>query len=284
MQPIQRALGFWIRYQDIRLAQKRIHNLFAPPIIVDRDAVLNAERKGKLEAVDVSFSYHEDGSAPILRNINLSLKLGDAISVSGGHAGGKSTLLKLLAGLSKPTSGSILVDGVPAHRFPAAQLVVHVGYLATKGTIFNGTVRDNLSGFDPTMERAGLEMAGLLGIEQTISSLPLGYDTVLTDGGSDAIPSGLRQCIALARVLTRKPRILLFDNADRALDQEHYNQLFRLLGRLKGKVAMIIVSDDRNFLRLAKDDYMLVDGQLVERDLSRDSKVYDVQAFQELPI
>ena len=284
MQPIQRALGFWIRYQDIRLAQRRVQNVFAAPTTVDEEAASKAERRGQLELIDLSFSYNEDGSAPVFQDINLSLKLGDSISISGGHAGGKSTLLKSMAGLSKPTTGSVLIDGVPAHTIPARRLVDHVGYLATTGTIFSGTIRDNLSGFDPEMEVAGLEMAGLLGIERAISSLPLGYDTVLTDSGSDSISSGLRQCIALSRVLARKPRLLLFDNADRTLDQDNYNHLFRLLGRLKGKVAMVIVSDDRNFLRLAKEDYLLIGGHLVKRDSMQDSKVHDVRAFQALPI
>lgn len=284
MQPIQRALGFWIRYQDIYLAQRRSERLFAPSVTVDSDIASAAARKGSLEIVDLSFSYHEDGKEPIFQGINLSLKLGDSISVSGGLASGKSTLLKLMAGLSMPTSGSVLIDGVEAHRFPARDLAEHVGYLATTGTIFNGTVRENLSGFDASMEGPGLEMARLLGIEQVISSLPLGYDTSLVDGGSDAIPSGLRQCIALARVLARKPRLLLFDSADRALDQDNYNHLFRLLGRLEGKVAMVIISDDRNFLRLAKEDYLLVGGQLVKRGEMLDSKIHDVRAFQELPL
>lgn len=262
MQPIQRALGLWIRFQDISLANQRVQRLFAPPTMTDLDLASSAtDRKGKLDVENLTFSYNDDGADPLFRDINLSLKLGDSISVSGGHASGKSTLLKLLTGLSKPTSGSVLIDGIEAHCYPSRELVGHVGYLATRGTIFNGTVSENLCGFDPSMELASREMARLLGIEQTIASLPHGYDTNLSDGGADAIPSGIRQCIALARVLAHKPRLLLFDNADRALDQENYNHLFRLLGRLKGKASMIIVSDDRNFLRLAQAECLLVDGQ-----------------------
>lgn len=282
MQPIQRALGFWIRFQDIRLAKKRIQGLFASPLMVADEAAADPKRPGSVQVENLAFSYEKDGTSPVLKDINLRLKIGDVISISGGHAAGKSTLLKLIAGLAQPTSGSILIDGAEPHGMPTRALAKHVGYLPTNGTIFSGTVRDNLRGFDPEMEQAGMEMASLLGIEHAISSLPLGYDTVLTDGGADAIPSGLRQCIALARVLARKPRILLFDNADRALDQENYNQLFRLLGLIKGRTAMIIVSDDRNFLRLAKEEFLLVDGQLTKRDISRDSKAYDVKAFQEL--
>ncbi|MDH3664647.1 MAG: ATP-binding cassette domain-containing protein, partial [Alphaproteobacteria bacterium] len=283
MQPIQRALGLWIRFQDISLADQRVQRLFAAPIMTDSDLDSSTvDRKGKLDVEDLTFSYDKDGADPLFRDINLSLKLGDSISVSGGHASGKSTLLKLLAGLSKPTSGSVLIDGIEAHSYPSRELVSHVGYLATRGTIFNGTVLENLSGFDPSMELASRELARLLGIEDTIASLPHGYDTNLSDGGADAIPSGIKQCIALARVLAHKPRLLLFDNADRALDQENYNHLFRLLGRLKGKASMIIVSDDRNFLRLAQAEYLLVDGHLVERDVTQDSKVHDVKAFKEL--
>ncbi|MGI9434573.1 MAG: peptidase domain-containing ABC transporter [Geminicoccaceae bacterium] len=284
MQPIQRALGIWIRYQDVQLAKNRVDRLFATPIMIDSAFELPAQRKGSLELRDLAFSYQDDGSKPLFRKINLSLGPGDWISVSGGYGSGKSALLKLMAGLLKPTSGSVLIEGVDAHSFPTTNLVKYVGYLATKGTIFDGTVRDNLSAFNPDMEIGAIEMARFLGIEQAIASMPLGYDTVVTDSGSDSIPSGLKQCIALARVLAHKPRLLLFDNADRALDQDNYNHLFRLLGRLKGKVAMVIVSDDRNFLRLAKEEYLLVDGHLVKQDVTLDSKVHDVRAFQELPL
>ena len=283
MQPIQRALSFWIRYHDVQLAKKRVRSLFSPAVMVDAVGLDETERDGRLDLRDLVYAY-DDGDDPVIDGVSLSLKRGDIISVSASGAAGKSTLLKLMAGLVRPTSGSVLIDGIEAHRFSAEQLARHVGYLATTGTIFNGTVRENLSGFDPQAEVAGIDMARLLGIDDIITSLPLGYETVLKDSGSDAIPTGLRQCIALARVLARRPRLLLFDNADRALDRDNYNQLYRLLGRLKGVVSMVIISDDRNFLRMAKQEYILTDGKLTNHQVKTDSKAHKVSAFRQLKL
>ncbi|MGI9493467.1 MAG: peptidase domain-containing ABC transporter [Geminicoccaceae bacterium] len=282
MQPIQRALSLWIRYHDMQLAKTRVQSLFSPAVVVDAAGLEETEREGQLELRDLVFDYGDEGAEPIIDGVSLSLKRGDIISVSASGAAGKSTLLKLMAGLARPTPGSVLIDGVDAHRFSAEQLASHVGYLATTGTIFNGTVRENLSGFDPKAEVTGIDMARLLGIDDVITSLPLGYETLLRDSGSDAIPTGLRQCIALARVLARRPRLLLFDNADRALDRDNYNHLYRLLGRLKGVVSMVIISDDRNFVRMAKQEYTLADGKLTTHQVKTDSKAHNVSGFRQL--
>jgi len=100
----------------------------------------------------------------------------------------------------------------------------------------------------------------------------------------DRVPDGLRQRIALARVLALKPRLLLFDNADKGLDRESYNHVYRLMGRLKGKATMIIVSNDRNLLDLADRTYELNDGVLRKTDYADDRQLYDAKPYQQLDL
>ena len=118
-----------------------------------------------------------------------------------------------------------------------------------------------------------------LGIVEAVALLPNGFKTTISDSVTDPIPPGLKQRIAIARSLARKPSVIMFDNADRGLDREGYNLVFKTLGRLKGKITMIFVSDDRNILRLADKEYYLVDGKLEERP-PEDSKIFSLLPFQ----
>lgn len=281
IQPVQRALGVWIRFQNYRLAKDRVNGIFSLPKTAWLDGIAAIDRTGRIDIVNVSFGRSE-GRLPLLSNVNLSLPPGYSIAIGGEDENAKSTLLQLMAGLYRPSSGSILIDDMEATHYPAELLAEHVGYLPAHGIIFQGTIRDNLTGFDDTHFKAAEEIVELLGMKEAIAKLPRGYDTKLNDGPGDPIPPGLKQCIAIARVLANKPRLLLFDNAEAALDKDNYNHLFRLLGRLKGRATLVIVSDDRNFLGLAQDEYMLEGGKLKARNFTMDAKFHDVRPHREL--
>lgn len=281
IQPVQRALGVWIRLQNYHLAKERVNGIFALAKTTWMEGIEGLDRNGGLDLVNVSFAPSKE-EPPILNNVTMSLPPGHAVAIGGDDESAKSTLLQLMAGLYAPSSGSILIDEMEATHYPAELLTSHVGYLPAHGVIFQGTLRDNLTGFVDSRLEAVEEIVELLGMKEAIAKLPRGYDTKLNDGPGDPIPPGLKQCVAIARVLAQKPRLLLFDNADEALDKESYNHLFKLLGRIKGRATLVIVSDDRNFLGLAQDEYVLEGGQLEARKFTRDSKAHDVQPRQAL--
>ncbi len=271
MQPVQRALSFWVSFQEFRLAQQKIDELFALPLQEKASKSALKDPKGKLEIKNLNFSY-EGNSHKVFRNLNLSLAFGKVISLGGPPGDGKTTLLKLITGLYEPVSGEILIDGVEPFRIPSANLPQYVGYLPSQADIFQGTIMDNLTCFRPEMEERALEISGYLGIDKVVSKLSQGYQTLLFDGPADPITPGMKQRITIGRVLVNKPRLLLFDFADKSLDKDGYNHVFRLLGQLKGQVSMILVSNDRNILHLAQEEYVFEDGKLVALDDSRYSK------------
>ena len=133
----------------------------------------------------------------------------------------------------------------------------HIALVENSSTIFRGTIRDNLTRFGLVSEDEVRSIGEWLGIDSIIADLPAGLNTFLEGSDSDSLPPGLKQKIAIARALAPRPKIILFDNAEQAIDLKGYHELYRLLGRIKGRATMIIMSDDMNFRSLADTHYQL---------------------------
>lgn len=268
IQPIQRVLGTWLRLQDLAIARRQAQAVFSLPVQARTNARPTQTPQGRVTLEDVSFAY--DGASPLLKNISLRIEPGEAIAISGDRAGGKSALLQVIAGVLTAQKGSVRVDGVNPAEYGLSALQGRIGYMPQHGTIFRGTIMENLTGFRPGEDNAARarEAAEELGLDSVIDVLPRGYQTLLTDTAADPVPPGVKQRIALARVLAARPAVLLFDDADQALDKEGYNRLFRLMGRLKSTTTLVMVSHDQNLLSFADRHYRLENGMLVlERDM-----------------
>ncbi len=281
MQPVQRALGFWTGLQDIALAHEKIAAHFTGNV-ANNSAVETMEREGRVKLDNVSFGYAS--GEKILDRVSLNIRPNEVVSIIGEHGVGRQTLLKLIAGIHPPSDGTIEVDGVSPHLYSSEELVEHIGYLPSTGVIFHGTIYENLSRFGRVREERVKEICSLLGLDEEISMLPAGYETKLEGTNADTIPPGLRQRIAIARVLAAKPRLLLFYNADRALDKEGYNHVYQLLARLKGRVTMVLVTNDQNLQRLADSYYRLENGKLSRGDLDHSGEWQGIQPYQEMRV
>jgi len=281
MQPVQRALGLWTRFQSFFIDKQELSEIFALPVISRGNGQV-VEVRGDLLLDNLAFRFRGQ-EKDLLKDVNLQLRAGQSISLTGGSGSGKTTLLYLMAGLLSPTGGRLHVDGLAPDRMPPAMLAEHVGYLPEKGEVFVGTIRENLTFFGTVPEEDAMTAARKLGIDQAVALLPEGYETMLSDRVTDPIPPGIKQRIAIARILANKPRIILFNNADRGLDRNGYNCLFTLLGRLKSRTVQVIISDDHNILRLADREFSLSDGRLRET-APADSKKHSVLPFRELHI
>jgi ATP-binding cassette subfamily C protein LapB len=214
----------------------------------------------------------------------ISTSGGESILLTGAHGSGKTLLLQLLAGIyPRRAKAQSTVDGRNILRYASEDLIRHVGLIRSEGVIFRGTIRDNMTCFGQIPEKEVQEIAALLKLDRDIARLPSGFDTLLTGTNTDSIPPGLKQRIAMTRVLAPKPRIILFDNADRALDREGYNLVYNLLARLKGRASMVLVSDDFNIRGLAtRVSAALKNGKLVETEESYSTN--QVKPYTELSI
>jgi ATP-binding cassette subfamily C protein LapB len=281
MQPIQKTLFLWTQFQEYRIGNDQAEKMFAINQI-KRQEIAPGEtgELGTVKIKNVSFNY---GDKRILNNVSLNLKVPEVISIHGPNDSGKSTLMKLIAGVSEVTEGSILIDGIEAASYSSEELVKHIGFISAETIVFQGSVLENITAFDETMESQAVEIAKMLNLDVEIALMPKGYDTKVSDGIADIISPGIKQRVAIARVLLHKPKIILFNNADKGLDREGYNLLVKLLILLKGGTTMIIVSDDYNINSLADKRYVLENGALEEIDVT-DSSIYDVKPYKELKI
>lgn len=281
MQPVQKALALWTRYQDFVLASDNIIELRNIPqrILLDQEASDQPFPDGRLTLQGIHFQF-AGAASPVLNGVNLALTRGDTVLLSGGHGSGKSTLFDLIARVHRPAAGTITLDGQDIRRFPADALTRHVGLVRTRPLIFRGTIRDNVTCFGQYGDSAAREISSLMGIDGDIAKLPGGFDTFLSGNNTDLISPGLKQRISIVRALVPKPRLILFDNADRSLDREGYEMIYSLLARLKGKATMVLISDDENIRALAERHYALEAGHIYQRDITRVNN--NISAYREL--
>ncbi len=267
IQPIQRILGTWLRLQDIAIARQQTQSLFDLPTQT-RTVAAMPPLEGQITLEDITFQTHAHDT-PLLDHISLAIQAGEIVAFSGDQGSGKSTLLQIVAGLLHPTMGSVRLDHCHPSLYQPTELVKQIAYLPQRATIFKGSLIDNITGFrtDTASIAAAKQVGQQLGLDVIVNNLPRGYQTLLTDSPADPVPPGVKQRIALARALLYPPSILLFDDADRALDKDGYNLLFRLIGRLKGQTTILLVSQDQNLLSFADRSYHLERGHLIEQEI-----------------
>jgi len=276
MQPIQKILSLWTRFQDFYSAQKEVKNLFDYKIPDHESLPEDWTFKGSFEIKNLHFSIDEEivkeenstqnrkpKKLKVVDGINLKMKIGECIGISEQHGIGKTTLLHLLAGFYKPDSGQILIDDIDINKIPLNQLYQHIGLISENGEILKGTILENLTFFGQISWEDVEPVADLLKITEAVAVLPSGWETNLFNSPADVIPPGLKQRICIARTLAQKPEIIFFDNADVSLDIEGYQSLFSILGKIKKRTIIIMVTQDRNFMEIADKEFHFIEGKLV---------------------
>jgi ABC-type bacteriocin/lantibiotic exporter with double-glycine peptidase domain len=186
---------------------------------------------GRITLNDVSFRYG-DRSPLVVRNVSIDIKAGSTVAIVGRSGCGKSTLASLIAGMYRPVEGRILFDGHDASRLELKSLRRQLGVVFQAPYLFQGSIRSNISLTEPSLplDRV-IQAARQACIHEDIDRMPMGYDSLLADGGS-SMSGGQRQRIALARALVHKPAIMILDEATSALDAETERRVMDNLARL----------------------------------------------------
>lgn len=263
MAPLQRALGTWTRFQTFVLARERMAALFAMNEEAPAGLPKLPKPEGALSLEGVSFHYG-DGRV-VIDQACLDIKSGECVVISSGNGSGKTTLLALMQGALRPQGGRVLVDGRDLSQFEPQSVREQIAYLPQHGVLFQGSILQNITMFRPELDDLAMETAALLGLDEVVSSMALGFDTPVGDGAYDSLPRGIKQRIAIARALVNNPRIVLFDEANTAVDTTGDNYLRVWLERAKGKRTLVLVTSRPSLAKLADRAYDLKDGRLMPR-------------------
>lgn len=258
--PFQKSIAFLQRTNDLHLAQDKVDNIFKLPMIRNQENVIE-NPEGHIELKDVSFQYAKTKDV-VVDQLSLDVAPNSCIAFCNNPYSGRTTLLNLIAGISVPNGGKVLIDGFDPVHLSREHYHKVIGFCANNGPIFQGTIRENLSFFGAYEDSVIEKISVQLGIDKAIQFLPLGYETLLFDSASDPISPGIKQRIAIARILAADPKILLLDHADSSMDFEGV-MLFRdYIKSVKGKKTIIIVSSDTKIIDLGDIKYRIEQGKI----------------------
>jgi ABC-type bacteriocin/lantibiotic exporter with double-glycine peptidase domain len=218
--------------------------------------------RGAVALEGVSFRYHEQGP-PVLQGIDLAIAPGTSVALVGPSGSGKSTLLKLIAGLYAPGAGRVRYDGQDLWELDLRAVRQQIGVVPQHPYIFGATVRDNIALTAPEAPLDRVEGAARLAqLHDDIAALPMGYETIVSDGGA-SLSGGQRQRLAIARAVLRRPAILLLDEATSALDATVEASI---VGSLRGlRCTRVTVAHRLSTVRHADLIVVLDRGRIVER-------------------
>ncbi|MCW2350863.1 peptidase domain-containing ABC transporter [Sphingobium sp. B12D2B] len=197
----------------------------------------HADFSGRIELRDVHFAYGPH-DPPVLRGVDLVIKPGDHVAITGASGSGKTTLAKIILGLIDPTKGQVLIDGQPLPQFGRRAFRQYVAAVLQDDVLYAGSIADNVAAFgeiDPDRLRDCLKAAAIL---EDIEAMPMRTETLVGDMGS-TLSGGQKQRILLARALYREPALLLLDEGTAHLDLEHEAMVNRAVAAL-GITRLII--------------------------------------------
>lgn len=278
LNPLAALNGLAVRMQQARSSYKTLTGIMQAPSDRDSEKGYAARpiREATLSARDLRFAYGPN-SPVVVRDFAAEIRRGEKVAILGRVGSGKTSLLKVLAGLYQPSEGLVMVDGVDVRQVDPAEYRKAVLYVGQHAQLFYGTLRENLKlGAPFATDEQMMKAAAGVGVHAFAQQHPSGYDLLVGERGEN-ISGGLRQAIALARAMLVEPDVLLLDEPTSAMDTGTEQTSMRALFDFARDRTVVLVTHRLQLLDFV-DRVMVIDHGVRMTDGPKDQVM---QAMQE---
>lgn len=263
--PLNEVANLYHAFQAALAGAERVFEIMdeLPEVDAPAKARPRPPIRGEVTFENVCFAYRKD--VPVLKNVSLHAEAGQTIALIGPTGAGKTTIVNLLTRFYELDAGRILIDGVDLRDYPKEQLRRQLGIVLQDTFLFTGTVRDNIRyGRLDASDAEVLEAARLANADTFIHRLPQGYDTLLTERGSN-LSHGQRQMLAIARAILADPAILILDEATSSIDTRTERHIQEAMQRLMQGRTSFVIAHRLSTIEGADQILTIQGGEVVER-------------------
>ena len=268
--PVNSLLNIQVDWIRSMAMFTRIFEYFDMPVEIKNapDAIVPDHAEGSVEFRHVGFCYEPERK--ILKDVSFRLESGRSVAIVGPSGSGKSTTINLIPRLYDVQEGEVLFDGTDVRKLDLTFLRSSIGVVTQETYLFNGTIRENLLYVRPDATEEELEEAcRKANIWDFIEKQEKGLDTVVGNRGLK-LSGGEKQRISIARVLLRKPALLIFDEATASLDSISEAKIQEAIDPLVNSCTSILIAHRLSTILSADEIIVLKDGQIVERGVHKD--------------
>lgn len=270
-----------------QVSAERINEVLERDVNIKEGSVSEGNEKGTVEFKNVSFRYPH-ASEDELSNISFKINKGQTLAIIGATGSGKTTLISLIPRFYDATEGEVLVDGVNVKNYKFDTLYDKLGYVTQKAVLFAGSIRENVFFGESDAPETDDELKNAIELSQAeefVDKLPDGTEHMISQMGRN-VSGGQKQRLSIARALSRKPEILVFDDSFSALDYKTDAKLREGLNEKLGDTTKIIVAQRISTIRHADKIIVLDRGEAVgmgtHEELMKNCDVYKEIALSQL--
>lgn len=270
-----------------QVSAERINEVLERDVNIKEGSVSEGREQGTVEFKNVSFRYPH-ASEDELSNISFKINKGQTLAIIGATGSGKTTLISLIPRFYDATEGEVLVDGVNVKNYKFDTLYDKLGYVTQKAVLFAGSIRENVFFGESAAPETDEELKNAIGLSQAeefVDKLPDGTEHMISQMGRN-VSGGQKQRLSIARALSRKPEILVFDDSFSALDYKTDAKLREGLNEKLKDTTKIIVAQRISTIRHADKIIVLDRGEAVgmgtHEELMKNCDVYKEIALSQL--
>jgi ATP-binding cassette subfamily C protein LapB len=271
LSPLAQVPGLIVQWKHAQIALKGLDGIMAMPSdrAPETRLVVPQSCQGQVRLEKVGFTYSE--KHPILEVSALAFAPGERVAILGAVGSGKSTLIKILSGLYKPSVGSVFLDNVDVTHLAPEFVREHMGYLPQDVRLFQGSLRENLTlGMPAPSDSQILRAAAMTGLDLVIQNHPKGMELEISEGGN-GLSGGQRQLVGITRMLLQQPRIMLLDEPTASMDAQLENRVMHHLFNELAPQSLLVVVTHKPALLAYVNRVIVVDKGRIVLDGPRDA-------------